>query len=94
MKKRLLAVAAAAVLLVSQAAAVFAAPSITGNVALSGETSTAGYILTVAIQETEAFQTLEAEKPEVAELINQVNAGEVNHDGVRGNHRGGVSRSE
>lgn len=77
MKKRLLAVAAAAVLLVSQAAAVFAAPSITGNVALSGETSTAGYILTVAIQETEAFQTLEAEKPEVAELINQVNAGEV-----------------
>lgn len=77
MKKRLLAVASAALLLVSQAAAVFAAPSITGNVALSGETSAAGYVLTAAIEDTEAFQTLEAEKPEVAQLITQVNAGEV-----------------
>lgn len=75
MKKRLLAVAAAALLLVGQAAAVFAAPSITGDVALSGDQSTADYILTVDIAQTEAFQTLEAEKPEVADLINQVNSG-------------------
>lgn len=77
MKKRLLAVAAAALLLVSQAAAVFAAPSITGNVALSGETSAAGYVLSVDISQTASFQKLQTEKPEVAELITEVNSGTV-----------------
>lgn len=74
MKKRLLAVAAAALLLVSQAATVFAAGSITGNVALSGEAAK-GYTLTADIAQTEVFQKLEAEKPEVAKLITEVNAG-------------------
>ena len=77
MKKRLLAVAAAALLLVGQATAVFAAPSITGNVGLSSETSAAGYVLTADIAQTESFQMLEAEKPEVAKLITDVNSGTV-----------------
>lgn len=77
MKKRLLAVVAAALLLVGQATAVFAAPSITGNVGLSSETSAAGYVLTADIAQTESFQMLEAEKPEVAKLITDVNSGTV-----------------
>lgn len=76
MKKRLLALAATALLLVGQATAVFAEGSKTAALTL-GDASKAGYVLTEDIEQAPAFEELKTDAPEVAELINKVNAGEM-----------------
>lgn len=74
MKKRILAAAMATVLIVGSAVGVMAEGSRSKNVTLSGEDS-GKYVLTQAIEATEAYKTLKTEEPETAVLIDEVNAG-------------------
>ena len=80
MKKRLLAVFAAAAMVMSSAMGVFAAGSQTAYVkAVANETTDDAnyYVTTQDVESTDTFKALQGKVPEITALIEQVNAGEI-----------------
>lgn len=80
MKKRLLGMVMAAVLLAAQTVSVFAAPSPTAEVTAVGD-SEGKYTLEQYVEEK--LEELRAEAPQVADVIEQINSGVKTFDAIR-----------